>query len=252
VSLIPSVTELVFALGEGHRLVGRSHWCDWPPEARALPDLGRFESFSKERIVDLRPDLVIVFRAQEAMAKSLREDFGIPTLTAMTESRAEVFDGIEQVAGALGVPEKGRELVQRLKDGLEDVRRDCAAKPRVRALVVFDRNPLYVPGPRSFVDDLLEIVHAENVARSLETKSAWPVASLESVIDWDPEVIVDLSVGEDRERAIADGRRFWERYPALRAVREQRVRFLDAVLLVRPGPRMVEAARLLAGVVHGA
>lgn len=252
VSLVPSMTEVIHALGAGDRLVGRCHWCDFPPEVAALPDLGRFESISKERILDLRPDLVIVFPTQKALVDSLRGDFGLRVLAPPTEDREKVYAGIAEVAGALGLAERGAETVRRLREGLQRVRDAFRGRPPVRVLVVLDRNPLYVPGTSSFVDDLLTVAGAENVAaRPGAGASAWPTASLEQVLDWDPKVIVDLSVGEDREATMEAGRAFWNRLPRIAAVRDGRVHFMDQVLLVRPGPRMVEAAELLARLVHG-
>lgn len=250
VSLVPSATETVWALGLGDRLVGRSHWCDFPPSVSILPDLGRFESIAKEAIADLKPDVVLAFETQAGLAKSLREDLGLKVYCPPTEKTDAIFEGMEGIARALGVPERGRRLRAWLEADLEAVAREFKEATPKKVLVVLDRNPLYVPGRASFVAWLLERVSAENVAASLSEVRDWPTVSLEAVLDWNPEVIIDLSMGADRAAAISEGSTYWREQPGIRAVSGGRVHFVDAGVLVRPGPRLSAAARELGRLIH--
>ena len=251
VSLIPSVTELIHVLGLGDRLVGRSHWCDWPPEVARLPDLGRLQNVSKERIVDLRPDIVIMFGSQDDLARSLERDFDIRVLQPPTESHERIFEGMRSVAAALGVPERGARLAAELERRLADVRAIAPSAHRPRVLVVLDRNPIFVPGRGSFVDSLLEAAGAENVAATLTDAGPWPTVTVERVMDWAPEVIVDLSIGDDPELSRREAARFWSAFPGIPAVRDGRVEILEAGVLVRPGPRIAAAAARLRELLHG-
>jgi len=250
ISLIPSMTETIFALGLGEQLVGRSHWCDWPPEVRKLPDLGRRNAISKERIVDLRPDLVILFKSQGELARSLRRDFGLRILQPGTIGMEEALAGMVQVAAALGCPERGRKLENHIRRHLDETRRTCASLPRPRVLMVLDRSSWWVPGRTSFVHTLIEIAGGINVAAALDTDRPFPSTTLEQVMSWDPEVIIDLSVGSRREASLADARRFWRGLSGIRAVKDGRVHLLSAGVLTRPGPRMGAVAARLAEVIH--
>jgi iron complex transport system substrate-binding protein len=253
VSMIPSVTELLFTIGLGDRVVGRDDWSDWPVEAATRPSLGNQQTSSVERIADLRPDLVVFWKHLPDKSRQLSELFRLNVVTPATESRAEVFDGIKEVARACGVPERGRDVVAWLEKGLEEVRERWKGRPRPRVLLVLDRGQaFFVPGRESFLQELFDICNLENVAAGLSGGN-WPAVSIEQVLDWNPDVILDLSLGAAataEQVALAHG--FWRRHGTLAAVKSGRVVVLNAGVLVRPGPRLVAVARELARIVHGA
>jgi len=251
VCVVPSFTELIFTLGLGDRLVGRSHWCDWPPEALDVPDVGRLLAMSKEAIVDLKPDLVVATQAQEDLVRSLRRDFGLRVITPPSEAGSQVFEGMQAVAVALGVPERGKALAAFLRNEMESVRNRWGKAPRPRVLIVLDRSSWWVPGRTSFVHEMLEAAGGENVAASLDTDQPWPTVTFEKIIDWRPDVILDLSVGTDARRSRAEAARFWEQHAHIPAVASGRVFLIEAGVLVRAGPRMAAAAASLAEIIHG-
>jgi iron complex transport system substrate-binding protein len=253
VSMIPSVTELLFTIGLGDRVVGRDDWSDWPPEAQTRPSLGNQQTSSVERIADVRPDLVVFWKHLPDKSRQLSELFRLRIVTPGTENRSEVFDGIVEVAAACAVPERGRQLVAFLGKGLEGVRERWRARPRPRVLLVLDRGQaFFVPGKASFVQELFDICNLENVAAGLSAGN-WPAVSLEQVLDWDPDVVLDLSLGAAATPAqVVEAHAYWRQHATLAAVKRGRVVVLNAGVLVRPGPRLVAVAEELARIVHGA
>jgi iron complex transport system substrate-binding protein len=251
VCVVPSFTELIFTLGMGERLVGRSHWCDWPPEARDLPDVGRLMAMSKEAIVDLKPDLVVTTQTQVDLVRSLREDFQLKVISPPSEAGAEIFAGMQMVADALGVPERGKALEAHLRREMKSVTLRWASASKPRVLVVLDRSSWWVPGRTSFVHEMLEAAGGQNVSAILDTDKPWPMVTFEKIIDWRPDVILDLSVGTNAERSRSEAADFWERHAYIPAVAEGRVILIQAGVLVRAGPRMAAAAASLAEIIHG-
>lgn len=250
VCVIPSVVEVLFTIGLGDRVVGRDDWSDWPPEAASRPALGDQQTLSVERIADLKPDLVVMWAHLPDKVKQLREVFRVKVVTPGTERREEVFQGIVDVARAAGVPARGRRLVAAITEGLDRVKARCRGLPRTRTLVVLDRGQaFYVPGKGSFLQELLDVCNLENPAAGLAGGN-WPAVSLEQVLDWNPEVVLDLSLGADATlEQVAEAHAFWKTHAA---VESGRVVVLDAGVLVRPGPRLVAVAEELASIVHGA
>lgn len=253
VSMIPSVTELLFTLGLGDRVIGRDDWSDWPVEAQSRPSLGNQQTSSVERIADLRPDLVVFWKHLPDKSRQLSELFRLNVVTPGTENRTEVFDGIAEVARACGVPKRGADLVAWLGKGLEEVRERWKGRQKPRVLLVLDRGQaFFVPGRESFLQELFDICNLENVAAGLSGGN-WPAVSIEQVLDWNPDVILDLSLGAAATAdQVALAHEFWRRHGTLAAVKSGRVVVLNAGVLVRPGPRLVAVAQELARIVHGA
>jgi iron complex transport system substrate-binding protein len=248
VSLIPSVTETLFVLGLGDRLVARSAWCDWPPEALSLPDVGRQQDLSAEKVASLRPDLVLTWRYLPDLRRAMVAVFGLRAIAPGTELKEEALAGIEETAEACGVPERGRALVAKIRADMDAVAARYAGRPRRRVLVVLDRNPLFAPGGASFLDEMLTLVGAENVA-AREGDGAWTRFSAEKALDWNPEVVIDISTGEPSEAAAAAA--YWARFREIDAVKNGKVRIVAAGVLVRPGPRMAAVADLYGRWIHG-
>ncbi len=240
VSLVPATTELVFALGAGGTLVGRTTWCDYPAAAAAVPDLGNGIDPNVEAVVAAKPDLVLLYKsgANRAAAERFR-GLGIPTLELATD-RMEDFDRIARLLGAaLSRREAAESLVAR-------TRRDLAAASRPPVLpssrrpsvfiLAWDR-PAMTLGRGSFLSEIVEHAGARNVFDDLATSSA-PV-SIEAVAARDPDFIL---VSTDGEPAIA-GRPEWQ---VVRAVRERRFLRVRGSEFNRPSPRIGSAVRQLA------
>ncbi len=248
VSLSPSTTEAVFAVGAGDVLVGRSRYCDYPPEAARLPVVGGFADPSLEAIVALRPTLVIGARgpAGPALAEALAAH-GVETLFPETESIAQIEGMIVEVGRRLGHEAGARASVAEIERARREVAAQAAGRARVRAAFVFDVAPLVVAGPGSFADELVREAGGENVVKA---GGAYPTLDLERLLALDPDVLLDGASdehGPSRVAALRDAPGWKE----LRAMREGRVRPLAASVVLRPGPRIGQGLAAVARALHG-
>ena len=239
VSLAPSATDIVLALGEGKRIVGVTRY-DTSPEVKGLPSVGGFLDPSPEAVVALRPDLILWVTDGGALATVRKiADLGVPVLALPVIGVEDVVSAARLVGQALGDADRGDRLARSLQDGIGRVRARAAGLPRRRVLFVVGREPLVVAGPGSYPDELLRIAGAENVVKGTRP---WPVYPLEKAVADDPDVVIDAAFlehggGEGRLAFIAAARR------------GRLVRLGDDDAL-RPGPRMVRALERLFAVVH--
>lgn len=246
VSLSPSTTETMFAIGAGSTLVGRSRFCDTPPEVKSLPAVGGYTDPNFEAIFALRPTLVIGARgpAGPRLDERLREH-GVKTFFPETES----VEQIEAMIVALG-RETGREteaskVAARTQARIEAIAKAVSAQVRPRVLLLFDVEPIVVAGPKSFPDDLLARAGGINVVTE---GGAYPVLSLERVLALDPDVVLDTTPagGHSASRVRKDS----PGWSKLRAVREGRVLTVSDESALRPGPRIADAVTLFARLLH--
>lgn len=237
VSLNPVTTELIFALGAGDRLVGRTSWDLFPDEARAVTDLGPGMQPNVEAVLGQRPDLVVLYGSESnRLAAQQLRTAGVATLTYRTDRVEDLERVIPIIAAALGVEAQGVLVRDSVLASLQRVRTLPRPATRVRAYWHIWDAPLMTIGGGSYLTELLEIAGAENVFGDLAQPS--PQVSMEEIARRDPDVILAGPVGAARIR----------REPAwrtVRAVREGRVITLDTTVVGRPGVRMGEAAAFL-------
>ena len=244
VSLAPSVTETLFALGAGPRVVAVSTFCDYPPEVARLPKIGSFVAPSVEAIIAQRPDVVIGAPSPGNHEAALTlERLGIRVVAPDPEHLAAMPQVIREIAAAAGVPEEGERLVARIASEMDTVRRRVAGLPRKRVLMAVGQDPLVAVGDTSFLGELLAEAGATNVA---PPGLPWPRVALEYVVARDPEVIIDTSMGTEGQSSVA----FWQRLPSLAAVRDGNVHAFRSDRVLRPGPRLPQGFEDLARLVH--
>ena len=248
VSLSPSTTEAVFAIGAGSLLVGRSRFCDFPAEAKALPAVGGFSDPNLEAVLALRPTLVVGARgpAGPGLAETL-EARGIATFFPETESFdqidamiAELGKKLDHAADATGV----RGAITGKRDA---VLRATKAIAPPRAVMLFDVAPIVVAGPGGFPDEMMRLAGAKNL---ITEGGAYPTIGLERLIALDPEVILDgATAGVEGPSPLAAKREApgWSR---LQAFAKGRAVAVGSTAL-RPGPRIGEGLVELARSIHG-
>lgn len=245
VALAPSLAELCFALGAGDHVVGVSAFCDRPPEASRLPVVGDSKGVALEALAALRPDLVLV--NSEAHRDLLRPlDGRVDVLFVRTDSIEGLLGAIEAIGERLGRSREARALARRIEQAVAGARRRAARgadSPRV--LVVLQRDPFFVAGPGSYVDEVLGLLGLRNAAEG--TGSPWPTLSAEALLALAPDVILDAATdarraGRDPEREV---RTYWARFPSLPAVRAGRVGTLTDPVALRPGPSLPEGIAAL-------
>ena len=242
VSLNPATTELLFALGAGPRLVGRTHWDEWPAEALAVPDLGPGVRPNVEAVLAARPDLVVLYASEDnrAAAAQLRAS-DIATLSLKVD-RIEHFERSAAILGRLlGDTARARAIADSVRATLDAVAARTQALPRPRVLWPVDVAPVIAIGAGSFLNQLVEIAGGANAYADMNAVS--PQLSLEDVHARDPDIILANPQLVARIRADPAWR-------ALRAVREGRLLEADEVLMGRPSVRMGEAAVALARLLH--
>ena len=244
VSLAPSVTEIVYALGTGERLVGVCGQCDHPREVAALPRVGGYLAPSVETTLALRPDLVIAVPSPgNREAVRAIERAGVRVLIVHDRTLSDLWDSVRDIAGALDVPDAGERVTADVRRRLDAVRARVAGLPVRRVLVVVGHSPLMAVGRGTLQDELIRIAGGENVAA--DAGEAWPTLALELVVARAPEVIVDASMGTERGASELFGG-----LTTVPAVRDGRVVRLESAGFLRAGPRVPEAAAELAALVH--
>jgi len=256
VSMSPSSTEILFALGLGDRVVGVTQYCNYPPKVNELKEKGRltviggFWTPDVEKIVALRPDLVISYSSVPShvdVAKRL-ESMNVTVLLLFPRYLNDVFDNIVLIGKACGKLKEAQELVDQLRVRVKNVVEKVQGLPKVRVYLELWFDPLMSAGPGTFIDELIGLTGGENVFH--DAKSPWPVVDSEQVIRRDPEVIVlpdsymsDYNVSVEQVRS----RPGWQ---AISAVKNNRIYIIDDDIIFRPGPRLVDALELLAKYIH--
>lgn len=250
VSLAPNLTETLFALDLGDRLVGVTDFCDYPEAATRLPRVGGVARPSVERVLALRPDLVLATTVGNGEDETLAlARLGLAVVVSAPRDMAGVARSFELAGEAAGVPQRGLALAREFRGRIEAVRARVAGRPRPRTLVLVWPDPLVAAGPASFVASLLAVAGGTNVladAGALRLTGQYPTLGVESLLALAPEAIVLAGYPGRTEEGLARLARF-DRLPAVRA---GRLAAIDQQLLVRPGPRLAAAAEALAKVLH--
>ncbi len=246
VSLAPSLTEIAYAVGAGDRLVGVTEHCDFPPEATRKPKIGGIYTLNLEAILSLKPDLLLATTEanREEHIRAL-ERLGLPVYVVHTVDVPSVLESIGRVGRLLGEPAEGERLVARLRRETEALARAVDRSPRPRVLYVVWGSPLIVPGRDTLITDLIRRAGGESV--SAEERSEFPRFSVEEAIARQPERIV---LASHARGSVEDHLRLWPQLRLFPAAREGRVGVVDGDLTHRSGPRVAEALRALARLIH--
>ena len=242
VSLGPSSTEILAALGVTDRLVGRSRWDQWPDAVRGIPEVGDAIRPSLERVIVLRPDLVILYAAvdnrgtADALARA-----GVPVVALRIDRIEQYFRAVALLGALVGERDRADSIVAGLREELDAVRRRTAKAPRPTVFIPAWEQPLMTLGSGSFLSELLDIAGARNVYGDRAEPSL--TVSMEDVIRRDPDVV--LTGPNSAARIRSDPA--WQ---VLRAVRTGRVAVYDTNLVSQPSTRLGQAARALAALLH--
>ncbi|MBI1848305.1 MAG: cobalamin-binding protein [Candidatus Rokubacteria bacterium] len=246
VSLVPSVTELIYALGGEERLVGVTDFCDWPPAARQKPSVGGMINPNLEVLATLRPDLVIATDAgnrQETFVH-LRE-LGIAVYLVHARHLAEVMDVTARLGALTGREAAVAPVTAGLGRRIQAVTRAVAPFRKPRVLYVLWPEPLIVPGRDALIGDLILAAGGDSITAA--EPSDYPRFSLEAAVARAPEVILLADHGSGTG---AIPRQKWDRLTSLPAVRSGRIHSVNGTLLHRYGPRLVEGLEQLARAIH--
>ena len=242
VSLNPTTTEIVFAIGAGARLAGRSQWDSWPDSARRVPNLGAAVRPNVEAVLAARPDLVLLYASADDRAAAARlRQAGIPVAAWRIDRIDDFRRAVRDLGALLGDSARAATVVDSVDRTLARVRAATAALPRVSVFMPTWENPVIAIGGGSFLDELITIAGGRNIYADLAAPS--PTVALEDVVRRDPDVVITSPDG--RARILADP--LWR---GLRAVRAGRVYAYDTTVVGRPSVVLGAAAVSIARLLH--
>lgn len=249
VSLTPANTEIVFALGAGEKLVGVTTYCDYPEEAKDKEKVGSVTEVDLEALVRLAPDLVLAGSLTPRETVDRIAALGYPVLVLDAKSLSQVLEGIRKVALLLGKEQEGEALVTSMERAIRDITEKAASIPEESRPWVFHviwHDPLWTAGRNTFIHEFITLAGGRNVAGNLE---GYVTFDLEELIRRDPDIITVVSAhgGENfpYQFITSDAR-----LQTLKAVRNGKVFVVDSDIVSRPGPRVVEALRVFASIMH--
>jgi len=245
VSLAPSVTETLFALGLGNRLVGVTTYCDYPAEAQKIAKIGGFMSPSLEAIVAQRPDFVIgVSGATDPVKAREMERLGLKVTLISLASVGDILTSIKSIARLMGSSQAGEELARKITRQFEQVKKRVAGAPRRSTLLAVGLRPLVAVGGRNFIDELITLAGGQNIAGN--AAQSWLNLPDEYVVAKAPEVIIEAGMGSERG---ASGKS-WADLKSIPAVKERRIYAYESDKILRPGPRIGEGVEEIARLIH--
>ena len=253
ISLIPATTEMLFDIGVSDRIVGVGTFDRFPPEVSRFPRVGGLLDPNVERILSLKPDLVIVYETQTDLISQLTRA-GVPMFRYRHQGLPDIVQTMRALGTRIGAAKEAESAAGRIETRLEDVRRRTEGRPRPRTLLVFGREPgslrrIEASGGYGFLHDLLELAGGTDVLADFQRQSV--EMSTEMVLTRAPDVIVELQYGDSPLRQQIDAEtRVWDALPSVPAVRRKQVHLLLGDEFVVPGPRIVQAAERFARVLH--
>lgn len=254
VSLAPSNTEILFAIGAGDRVVGVTDYCNYPPEVvekkkkGELVSIGGYTTINIEKVVSLKPDLVVATYGNGIENIETLRRLGLTVIAFDPKSVEDVMKDIILIGVATGEKENATKLVQEMLERIEKVRESMKDKPKVRVAHILWYDPIWVSGKNTFIDEVIRLAGGENVFNF----DGWRTVSVEDLIAANPDVIIvssgsGMGGGKDvvYEWVVSD-----DRLSGIKAVKEGRVYVVDADIINRPSYRLAEAIEVVADLIH--
>jgi len=253
ISLVPATTEMLFAIGAGDRVAGVSNYDRFPPEVAGLPKVGGLIDPDVERLLSLKPDLVIVYDTQTDLKRQL-ERAQIPIFRYVHRGLPDITETMRALGERIGLKAAAVAAAARIDQQLAGVRARVAGRPRPKTLLIFGREAgtlrhIDASAGYGFLHDVLELAGGSDVLGDLRKQSV--DMSTEMILTRAPEVILELHYGESLQPDRVDAeRRVWNALPSVPAVKNNRVYLLTGDEFVIPGPRIVLAAERFARTLH--
>jgi iron complex transport system substrate-binding protein len=250
VSLAPSITEILYFLEQGDKVVGVTAYCNYPPEVESKPRIGTYWDFNLEAILALKPDLALgmAHQGEGQGAYEILKEWGMPVYLAQADTLPELFHQVRQIARLTGAEDAARRKLPRLEERVRRIENAVQGLRKPKVFLQIDQEPLITVGRLSIHNDLIERAGGENIAGHIDQR--YPVYSLEEVLRARPEII--LFTGMVGEKVLPLRLRFWRPWTMLPAVANQRLTWVNPDLIDRPGPRLVDGLEYLARSFHPA
>lgn len=247
VSLAPSITEIVYALGRQKRLVGVTRYSDHPPQAKTLPQVGSYVQLNLEKIAALKPDLCIAVKDGNPIAVIRRmEALKIPVYAVDPRSFTAIGETVTEIGRLLGAEAAANKINAELGARVERVRtRVAGAKTRPKVFFQIGVSPIVAPGTDTFIHELIELAGGINATAGPEP---YPRISREQLLTLAPEVVVITSMA--RLETFKHVKKEWLRWTQVPAVQTERIHLVDSNLYDRASPRLVEGLEQLVELIH--
>jgi iron complex transport system substrate-binding protein len=253
VSLVPAVTEMLFAVGAGNRLAGVGNYDRFPPEVARLPRVGGLIDPDVERLLALKPDLVVVYDTQTDLKRQL-ERAQVPLFNYIHRDLRDITQTMRALGARIGAESEANAAATRIEQQLAAIGRRVIGRPRPRTLLVFGREQgtlrhINASGGYGFLHDVLELAGGANVLADLKKQAV--DMSTELILTRAPEVIIELRYGDSlKPDGMGSERLVWKGLASVPAVRTDRIFLLGGDEFVVPGPRIVLAAERFARTLH--
>ena len=238
ISLAPSVTELLFAIGAGRQVVGVIEYSDFPPEAKPLQVVGRFDLLDIEKILELDPDLIIGWKSgnPRTSIEQLKR-LGLSVYLVELNDLPSISTQMESLSKLAGTTIEAKEAINHFNQTYESLVTQYSNRESVRTFYQVWESPIITTGGQELMNDIIELCSGENIFNAIDQIA--PKVSLEAVIIANPEVIIGSGVGLTRPEWLYD----WESWPSLKAVSEEHVYFIPPDLVQRQTPRTLIGAK---------
>lgn len=253
ISTSPSITEILFELGLGDRVVGVTNFCSFPEEACKLPRIGGLLNPNVEIWITLKSDLII-HQDDSHKLKANADNLRIRTLAVSLKSLEHIYAAIKIIGATMGVPVNADRLIQKLQSGINSFKTRLAGVKKKSVLLLLGDvdepgRELYAVSKTTFLGELLRLAGGENIMT--DTLAQYPIISKEFVIRQSPEVIIEAGpksnlTSEQKKRRMKE----WSRYPTLRAVKTKNIKFIGASYILIPGPRLLKIVDHFARAIH--
>lgn len=240
VTLAPHATELVFAAGGGERIVGTVTYSDFPPAARAIPRVGDHKQIDIERIIALKPDLLVVWLHgnSERQLEPIRK-LGVPLFYSEPHALSDIPESIGRLGQLMGTEKQAAQGAGEQRQQLAELKTRYESRPKVRVFYQVWGRPIYTLNGKHIISDVLRLCGGENIFAALSVTA--PTVSTEAVLLENPEAMI---TGDRRDKSKA-GLEIWHQYSGLLAVQRGNLFSIDADLLNRAGPRLLQGAALV-------
>ena len=247
VSLAPNITEILFSLGLDEEVVGISIHCNYPEKVKSRPRVGSYISIDLEKIVSLKPDLIIATGAGNTKEMVDRlERLGFPTFVIFPKRFDDVIQSIRHVGQLVSKEKEALSMTESMSKRKGKILELTRGLSRQKVFLQIGESPIVTVGKGSFADDLIRLAGGENVAGN--DREMYPRLGMEEILKRSPEVILISSMkpGGDYERALRE----WERWKTIPAVKQGRIHLIDSDLIDRPSPRIIDGLEEMARWIH--
>lgn len=245
ISLAPHVTEQLFAIGAGGKIVGAVDYSDYPEQAKLIPRVGGYSRLDLERILALKPDLIVGWSSgNNAQQLERLEEMGMRVYRSEPRRLDDIAAGMRKLGELAGVTQQAEEQVVKFRHRVETLREAAGGKPAQTVFYQIWNRPLMTVNGEHLINEVITLCGGKNIFAELPVLT--PKVSEEAVIAANPEVIIASGMGRERPEWLDE----WRRWPQMEAVKSERLYVIDPSIIQRATPRLLEGAEVMCGMIR--